>query len=75
MGDIIPCYKYYTLQDWWSTFDSNIMEDFISYISFEHPAWVIVMNNSSNAKLEEILNEEYILKKSNSEFTMYKYSK
>lgn len=41
-ADIMPCYKYFTLQDTWAITNPQILEDYIEWLRLEKPLWVLV---------------------------------
>lgn len=61
-ADIVPCYKYYTFQKWWSESNPSIDKDFMKWLKDEKPVWVITNSTESDAQLTDILQEEYELK-------------
>lgn len=58
-GDVIPCYKYYTLQNTWSITNPQIREDFMTWVAESHPLWVLTTPEESNPQLTEILRTDY----------------
>ena len=38
---LIPCYKYYTFQEWWSESDPKIQIDFMKYLREKRPLWLL----------------------------------
>ena len=71
--DIVPCYKYYILQRWWTTPVTDVYGDFLNYLSTEHPAWVITRKQMTDEGVAEILESDYILQESNDYACFYKY--
>lgn len=71
--DIVPCYKYYILQRWWTTPVTDVYGDFLNYLSTEHPAWVITRKQMTDEGVDEILENDYILQESNDYACFYKY--
>ncbi len=41
-NDILPCYKYYTLQEWVGRFDPQILLDFNEMMEKNPPKWVLI---------------------------------
>lgn len=58
-GDILPCYKYYTLQTTWSITAPNIIPEFINWITENEPLWLLVSKEYVGAELNQILCERY----------------
>ena len=71
-GNIVPCYKYYTLQNTWSITNPQIAEDFVSYVADNTPLWLIMSKNHTNEELNEIINEEYGFQFENKYMTFYR---
>lgn len=59
-GDILPCYRYYTLQDWWSNNDPSIKSDFVEWLCREKPLWVLTPPSEAG-KLLDFIPEDYNL--------------
>lgn len=60
-ADVIPCYKYYTLQDTWAITTPEILTDFMTYIRTEKPLWVLTVPGEDNEQLRGIVEENYTL--------------
>ena len=60
-GDVLPCYKYYTLQDTWAITNPQILTDFMDYVSRERPLWVLTEPGQDQPELTSILSENYEL--------------
>lgn len=71
-GNIVPCYKYYTLQNTWSITNPQIAEDFVSYVADNTPLWLIMSKDHTNEELNEIINEEYGFQFENKYMTFYR---
>ena len=72
MGEIIPCYKYYTLQEWWASNNPEILTDFVDYIDNENPLWVFILPDEDNVEVLDVLEYKYSLVKSNKWLNMYR---
>lgn len=72
-ADVLPCYKYFTLQRWMTTEKLNVYKEFMLYIINEHPLWVIVSNGEKDETLEEILTNSYSCKLSDAAYSYYRY--
>ena len=72
-ADIVPCYKYFTLQKWMTTKKKNVYKEFMLYVINEHPLWVIVSNSEKDKILDEILNNNYSCKLSGAAYSYYRY--
>ena len=71
-GDIIPCYKYYTLQEHWSITNPTILDDFIDWLSTSEPLWILVTPHEDNARVREIIRAKYELKYENDYLIFYR---
>jgi hypothetical protein len=61
-GDIVPCHKYYTLQEGWARINPQILVDFMDYLrSDSRPLWLFTDPTETNPVLLEILSEHYTL--------------
>ena len=72
-ADLVPCYKYYTLQKWMTTDKVNVNEEFMKYVADEHPLWVVIPNGESNQELMRILESFYSCKSMDSIYSYYRY--
>lgn len=61
LGDIIPCYKYYTWQESWGKINNQVVPDFMEWVSTEKPLWVLTTPQEDNPDLTRILHQEYEL--------------
>lgn len=61
-GDILPCYKYYTLQDWWSISNPDIKVEFLEWLKEENPLWLLVRPTIKDEDMIQILQTRYELK-------------
>lgn len=59
LGDIMPCYKYYALQETWARTAPFIGEEFMDYVENEEPLWVLTEPGQDNEELLRILGEKY----------------
>lgn len=71
-SDIIPCYKYYTFQKWWSVSDPTIDKEFMAWLENEPPLWVMKHPGERDEKLMTILNKSYELKSENDILSVYR---
>ena len=71
-GDIIPCYKYYTFQKWWSVSNPAINEEFMKWLEEEKPLWVVKHPGEKETKLMQILEEDYELKNESKALFVYR---
>lgn len=71
-ADIIPCYKYYTFQKWWSESNPSIDKDFMKWLEEDKPLWVITNANESDKQLNGILEEVYELKNESKHLKVYR---
>lgn len=73
MTDIMPSYKYYTLQEWWGLYDPKIISDVNEMLENEPPKW-IVMNNEkqTNEKIYQVLETKYEYVTKDKEVSLYR---
>lgn len=71
-GDILPCYKYYTLQETWGITNPQIVSDFVEWVDTEKPTWIITNIELNNKDLMDILNREYELQFENEYLLFYR---
>ena len=64
-GDIVPCYKYYTLQSTWAITTPQILPDFMNFVETEEPLWVLTAVEETGTDLDGILQDKYELQFSN----------
>ena len=72
-ADIIPCYRYFTLQKWMTTEKVNVNREFMRYVSEEHPLWVVISADEDNKTLRKILDAAYTCKWSDEAYSYYRY--
>ena len=72
-ADIIPCYRYFTLQKWMTTEIVNVNREFMRYVSEEHPLWVVISPDEENKTIHSILDTAYIGKWSDEVYSYYRY--
>lgn len=58
---ITPCYKFYSMQHWWTSGDFNVYQQFLDYVSKEHPKWIITGTTLDDEPLTSELTEHYTL--------------
>lgn len=71
-ADIVPCYKYYTFQKWWSESNPSIDKDFMKWLNEEKPLWVITNSKENDEQLINILEEDYEIKKESVLLNVYR---
>ena len=69
--DITPCYKYYTLQQWWSTSEKDVYGETVSYVEDEHPLWMVTKVGDDYG-VDEI-DHSYELIEENDYASFYRY--
>ena len=72
-ADILPCYKYFTLQRWLTTEKVNVRQEFMHYLSEGHPLWVVVPATERDAAIKDILASDYSCRLSDGIYTYYRY--
>lgn len=71
-SDITPCYKYYTMQHWFSSPGNDVHEEFLNYISTEHPLWIIANAPDEDSEIAKILESNYRVVTSG-DYNYYRY--
>lgn len=71
-GDILPCYKYYTLQNTWAITSPHIVNDFVEWVDQNEPLWVIVAAGEENPDLFAVLQDKYEVSHENAYMTYYR---
>lgn len=71
---ITPCYKYYSMQHWWTTEDNDVLGDFVHYVRSMHPKWVIAPKKMEQEDaVKQVLDAEYTLI-TEGDYGYYRYS-
>lgn len=71
---ITPCYKYYSMQHWWTTEDNDVLSDFVHYVRSMHPKWVIAPKKMEQEDaVKQVLDAEYTLI-TEGDYGYYRYS-
>ncbi|MBK5244877.1 MAG: hypothetical protein JJE18_07610 [Eubacteriaceae bacterium] len=71
--DIMPCYKYFTLQEWWGLYDLNVITRTNEFLENDSPKWIVMANNKqTNEKIYDILAAKYELIKQDKVVTLYR---
>lgn len=71
-ADILPCYRYFTLQKWLTTEKENIYQRFMLYLIEERPLWVVIRTGDNDKILNEILALLYSCKYSEGKYSYYR---
>ena len=71
-GDIVPCYKYYTLQPTWAITNPNVIPDFMRFVEEEKPLWVVTLPYEDTPELLRILEAHYELQFANEYLEYYR---
>ncbi len=71
--NIIPCFKYFTIQDWWGIADPNVLIEFNKMIKESPPIWIITINGPlKNQELKVTLEDNYDINTYNQDYIVYK---
>lgn len=73
-ADIIPCYKYFTMQKWMTTEKVNVYQEFMRYLTNEHPLWVVTYDGEKDLTINKILEKNYSCKLSDGIYSYYRYN-
>lgn len=71
---ITPCYKFYSMQRWWSAEGFDVNGQFLEYVSKEHPKWVVTGTEVKDETLKRILDTQYTLEEEG-RWLYYRYIK
>jgi len=58
-GDIIPCYQYYTHQEWWSQANPDIYTEFLDWLTVSTPSWLLLLPDEDDEGLLKIVDQNY----------------
>ncbi|MBQ8325023.1 MAG: hypothetical protein IJX82_07740 [Clostridia bacterium] len=72
LGNLLPCHKYYTFQEWWSTADPSIHQEFIAWLENESCLWLLVEPEEDNEEILQIIASKYELKFENEYLAFYR---
>ena len=72
-ADILPCYKYFTLQGWMSTDKVDVSREFLRYLYEEHPLWIVTGADEKGKVILGILEESYAPVYSDENYCLYRY--
>ena len=72
IGNIIPCYKYYTLQETWSITNPQIFIDFMEWVAESKPTWILITPNEDNTDILNILEQSYELVRQTNDLVLYR---
>lgn len=73
-ADIVPCYKYFTLQKWMTPSKVNVYLEFMKNIILEPPLWIVVRTSEKDYILKALLTGFYTCKWSDSTYSYYRYT-
>lgn len=65
IGDVIPCYKYYTFQSGWAITSPQIVTDFMQWVEENEPLWILTPSEETGTDLDRILTDKYEFRFSN----------
>ena len=71
-ADIIPCYKYFTLQKWMTTEKVNVNQEFICFLEEKHPLWVVLPVEEESEKIRSILEDDYVCRRTDEKYAYYR---
>lgn len=70
--DIIPCYKYYTLQQTWSITTPHILPDFLKWVSDNQPIWLLTSTEALPEEMQALLDASYSFYAKNDYIVFYR---
>jgi len=61
-AEITPCYKYFTMQEWWGRYDPQVLVDTNKRLENNPPKWIVLNNDpQQNQTLYAVLGKKYEL--------------
>lgn len=61
-AEITPCYKYFTMQEWWGRYDPQVLIDTNKHLENDPPKWIVLNNDpQKNQTLYAVLAMKYEL--------------
>lgn len=69
---ITPCYKFFSMQHWLSKEGFDVNQQFLDYVSEEHPLWIIAPKDPGEGLLQE-LESHYRLETEGEKWAYYRY--
>lgn len=74
ISDLLPSNKYFTLQDWWASFDPSINNHLNDYFDNNPPTWVVTenINDILNNHVKSFIENNYELVDENESGQLYK---
>ena len=72
MADITPCYKYFTLQEWWGLYDPKVIIETNEMLENNPPKWIVMNNDQqTNQTIYDVLETKYELITKDKVVTLY----
>lgn len=72
MTDIMPCYRYFTLQEWWGLYDPQIISETNEMLKNDPPKWIVMTNDKqTNQKIYDVLETKYKFVTKDKEVSLY----
>lgn len=59
--DIYPCYRYFTLQDWQSSFDQTLYHDITDCFTSGSAQYIVLQGDTTNIQIKNYIKEHYKL--------------
>lgn len=71
-ADLIPCYKYFTLQDWFTKADPSVAAEINQFLEKSPPLWIVTnhMKPIENMQVQKIITNNYHLVASAGEYDL-----
>lgn len=71
--DILPCYKYYIMQHWWTNSNLDVYGEYLNFIKTKHPMWIITRVEMTDKGVAQVLEEDYVMQEENDYACFYRY--
>lgn len=68
--DILPCYKYFSIQEWHSSFSEEMKKNIYNTFATCQAKWILTGDNKG--EIQDILDAKYTKIAENGEYTIYK---
>jgi uncharacterized membrane protein YhaH (DUF805 family) len=72
-ADILPCYRYFTLQRWWTSEKVDVNGEFLRYVYEEHPLWVVIPADEEGKGIHSVLSEGYVNVYADDLYSLYRF--
>ena len=68
--DLMPCYKYFVIQDWHAKFSDSIKQDIHEVYANGNAQWILTQDGSTTV-IQDVLDEDYVQVASAGEYRLW----